>query len=64
MLSPDTCWCSATSGGSSLGDFGIVIRPDHDRPILNSVQWWPVASKARLIALYEQALAYRQGAAA
>lgn len=60
MLSPDTLvFCDLRP--FFAGDFGIVIRPDHDRPILNSVQWWPVASKARLIALYEQALAIAKG---
>lgn len=38
------------------GDLGMVIRPDHDRPILNGLQWWPVASKTQLVDLYERAL--------
>lgn len=40
-----------------IGDFGIVVRPDHARPILNSLQWWPVAARAALVALYDRALA-------
>lgn len=38
------------------GDIGIVIRPDHVRPILNSVQWWPRARKMELISFYQRIL--------
>ena len=38
------------------GDFGIVVRRHALRPILNALQWWPVASKSKLCALYERAL--------
>lgn len=38
-----------------VADFGIVVRPEHERPILNAVQWWPVASRQKLIALYRKA---------
>lgn len=56
MVSPDSLvFCDLRPWFA--GDFGIVIRPDHERPILNSVQWWPRASRDRLIALYTQAIA-------
>ena len=55
MVSPD-CLVYCDLRPWFAGDFGIVIRPDHERPILNSVQWWPVAAKDRLIGLYEEAL--------
>lgn len=41
------------------GDLTILVRSDPDyakRPILNAVQWWPLAAKARLIAFYAAAL--------
>ena len=42
------------------GDLTVLIRADARfaaRPILNSVQWFPVRAKARLIAFYREALA-------
>jgi hypothetical protein len=40
------------------GDIGMVVRPMHpERPILNALQWWPVASKDALVTLYRRALA-------
>lgn len=40
------------------GDIGMVIRPEHDaRPILNGLQWWPFASRTRLVQLFTDALA-------
>lgn len=43
------------------GEIGMVVRPHHPlRPILNGLQWWPIASKARLIELFTQALAHAQ----
>lgn len=41
------------------GDLTILVRPARrftKRPILNSVQCWPVGSKDKLIAFYRQAL--------
>lgn len=41
------------------GDLTLLVRSSDrfsKRPILNAVQWWPVASKAKLIAFYRQAL--------
>lgn len=57
MLSPDTLvYCDLRQWFA--GEFGIVVRPeDAERPILNSVQWWPIASRDRLIRLYEEAIA-------
>jgi hypothetical protein len=41
------------------GEIGMVVRPQHPmRPILNALQWWPVASKATLVELYRKALAH------
>lgn len=37
------------------GDLSMVVRPDHPRPILNAVQWWPVRAKAALSDLYDRA---------
>lgn len=42
------------------GDLGILVRSESKykhRPILNSVQWWPLASREKLIAFYRQAYA-------
>ncbi len=42
------------------GDLTILVRSSRrfaKRPILNSVQFWPAQSKAKLIAFYQQALA-------
>ncbi len=41
------------------GDLGLLVRSREkyrNRPILNAVQWWPVAAKERLIAFYMAAL--------
>lgn len=42
------------------GDLSVLVRHAEKyrnrRPILNSVQWWPVGSKRKLIAFYAQAL--------
>jgi hypothetical protein len=57
MLSPD----QLVFGDLNVwfaGDFGITVRPYHrERPILNAVQWWPLAGRDKLIALYEQVFA-------
>jgi len=42
-------------------DLGMVVRLDakfidSGRPLLNSVQWWAVAAKDRLVAFYREAL--------
>lgn len=38
-------------------DIGIVFRPGHpDRPILNALQWWPVASRMALVKFYTDAI--------
>lgn len=56
MVSPD-CLVFCDLRDWFGGDVGIVVRPTHaERPILNSVQWWPVAQRERLIWLYERAL--------
>lgn len=42
------------------GDLTVLIRASEGfaaRPILNGVQWWPIRSKAKLIAFYRDALA-------
>ncbi len=42
------------------GDLSLLVRSGEkykDRPILNAVQWWPLASREKLCAFYEQALA-------
>jgi hypothetical protein len=57
MVSPDSL-VLANLAGYFEGDFGVIIRPGHPKhPMLNSVQWWPRASRDRLIAIYQQALA-------
>lgn len=58
MVSPDVLvFCDLREW--MAGDVGIVVRPDHtERPILNSLQWWPVASRDKLLRLYTKALAY------
>jgi hypothetical protein len=43
-------------------DLGVIVRSATkfvaaDRPLLNSVQWWRVEAKPRLVAFYRQALA-------
>lgn len=45
-------------------DLGILVRTGKfaaERPVLNSVQWWSHAAKDRLVAWYDQALAYAKG---
>jgi len=42
------------------GDLSLLVRTPlkyRRKPLLNAVQWWPVASKARLCAFYAEALA-------
>lgn len=42
-------------------DLGILVRTGkfaQKRPVLNSVQWWAPAAKDRLVAWYDDALAY------
>lgn len=46
------------------GDLGILVRTRdkyRNRPILNAVQWWPVASKAALAGFYARALDEARG---
>ncbi len=41
------------------GDLGLLVRPASKykmKPVLNSIQWWPVASREKLIAFYRAAL--------
>lgn len=46
-------------------DLGLIVRFSdkhlHARPLLNSVQWWRVAAKARLVAFYGEALRIADG---
>jgi hypothetical protein len=57
MVSPDSLvFCDLRQWFA--GEIGMVVRPHHpQRPILNALQWWPVASKDTLIDLYQKALA-------
>jgi hypothetical protein len=47
-------------------DLGVIVRPAEKftaggRPLLNSVQWWRVEAKDRLVAFYRQALEIAEG---
>jgi len=47
-------------------DLGVIVRLDAkyveaERPLLNSVQWWRVEAKDRLVAFYQRALAIAEG---
>jgi len=45
------------------GDLTVLVRTPkkyHNRPVINAVQWWPVAAKDRLIGFYRTALARAQ----
>lgn len=58
FVSPDTLVTGALSPYFA-GDLTLLIRPVPKyakRPILNAAQWWPVASKDRLIGFYRAAL--------
>jgi hypothetical protein len=58
MVSPDTLVFDDLRRWFQ-GDLTLLVRstPNFaDRPILNAVQWWPLRSRKRLVALYEQAL--------
>ncbi len=59
-ISPDTL-VTADLGKYFCGeDLGLLVRTPSKykhRPILNSVQWWPVASREKLIGFYRRALA-------
>jgi len=62
LVSPDTLVFQDLRPYFS-GDLTVLIRAGDRfaaRPILNSVQWFPVRSKARLIAFYRDALAIGQ----
>ncbi len=42
------------------GDLGLIVRSAEKyvkRPVLNSVQWWSVAAKDRLVPFFQEALA-------
>lgn len=43
-------------------DLGLLVRGEkfRDRPVINSVQWWRVAAKARLVPFMQTALAIAQ----
>ena len=46
------------------GDLSVIIRPGTKyarRPIINSVQWWPVRAQRRLVRFYERALTIARG---
>lgn len=62
----DTAWISPDSlvysdlRGCFRADLGVIVRCGEkykQKPLLNSVQFWRVAAKNRLIAFYEAALA-------
>lgn len=59
LLSPDTMVRGDLSGYFG-GDLSLLVRshPKYARrPLLNAAQWWPAASRDRLIAFYREALA-------
>jgi hypothetical protein len=65
MVSPDMLVYQDLRPWFRGADLGILVRSDQrfveaGRPILNSVQWWSVAGKPRLIEFYRQTLALAQ----
>lgn len=59
FISPDTLVLGSLEP-YFVGDLGVVVRPQakySTRPIINSVQWWPVAAKDKLISFYQRVLA-------
>lgn len=59
MVCPDTLVFDDLSSYFTA-DLGIVVRPSAKyaaRPIINSVQWWAVSARRRLVLFYRQALA-------
>lgn len=49
------------------GDLSIIVRPGlkyAHRPIINSVQWWPLRARRRLVRFYERALRIARGLSA
>jgi hypothetical protein len=59
MVSPDILVLGDLRGFFKA-DIGVIVRAAdkflNERPLLNSVQWWSVAAKDRLVAFYRQAL--------
>jgi hypothetical protein len=59
MVSPDILVLGDLRGFFKA-DIGVIMRTAdkflNERPLLNSVQWWSVAAKDRLVAFYRQAL--------
>lgn len=58
FVSPDTI-VTADLRPYFAGDLSILVRSARKytrKPILNAVQWWPVASKDNLIAFYRETL--------
>lgn len=63
MVSPDNI-VTADLRPYFGGDLSILVRSARkyrNRPILNAVQWWPMASKAALIAFYRETLTRAEG---
>lgn len=63
FLSPDTLVTSSLRQYFEA-DLTILIRTHkkyRTKPILNAAQWWPVASKEKLIAFYERVLSEARG---
>lgn len=58
LLSPDVL-CFSDVSGYFRGDFSVVVRLEEkhaDWPLFSVAQWWPVRSRAALIALYRAVL--------
>lgn len=58
FVSPDTLVVGSLAEYFE-GDLTVIVRSDpkhRARPIINSVQWWPLAARDRLVAFYARAL--------
>jgi hypothetical protein len=63
FVSPDSIILRDLRAGFS-GDLTVLVRSAARyrlRPILNSVQWWPLHGRSRLIPFYRRALAIAEG---